>query len=73
MVSITSLSEAPRAVTVEQAAKLLSIGRSLAWSKIKDGTIRSIRLGNRVLVPMTVIDELLNPEQISDALRSKSR
>lgn len=62
MVSITSLSEAPRAVTVEQAAKLLSIGRSLAWSKIKDGTIRSIRLGNRVLVPMTVIDELLNPE-----------
>ena len=63
MVTGTSHVKAPKAVTVEQAAKLLSIGRSLAWSKIKDGTIRSIRLGNRVLIPMTVIDELLDPQQ----------
>ena len=62
MVSSASATEAPRAVTVERAARLLSIGRSLAWAKIKDGTIRSIRLGNRVLVPMSVIDELLEPK-----------
>jgi excisionase family DNA binding protein len=65
MVSITSPIEAPKAVTVERAAKLLSIGRSLAWNKIKDGTIRHIRLGNRVLVPMSVIDELLDPQSIT--------
>jgi len=65
MVSITSPIEAPKAVTVERAAKLLSIGRSLAWSKVKDGTIRHIKLGNRVLVPMSVIDELLDPQSIT--------
>ena len=62
MTSNSSVVEAPKAVTVENAAFLLSIGRSLAWAKVKDGTIRTIRIGNRVLVPMSVIDQLLNPE-----------
>jgi len=62
MISSTSPLEAPRAVTVARASELLSIGKSLAWAKIKDGTIRHVRLGNRVLVPVSVIDELLEPK-----------
>ena len=62
MTTLKPEEQAPKAITVDRAAKMLSIGRSLMWAKVYDGTIRTIKLGNRVLVPVTVIDELLDPK-----------
>ena len=58
--TINEREQSPRAVTVEQAAKMLSVGRSLMWARVYDGTIRTIRLGHRVLVPVSAIDDLLD-------------
>ena len=49
----------PRAVNVEKAAKLIGIGRSLAWDMVRRGDLRSVKAGHRTLIPLTVIDEFL--------------
>ena len=38
-------------LTVDEVAKLLRIGKNLAYDLIREGVIPSIRLGNRILVP----------------------
>jgi excisionase family DNA binding protein len=42
----------PLTVTVEQAAKLLGIGRSTAYELVHTGDIPSLRLGRRLVVPV---------------------
>lgn len=49
-------------VTVTEAAKLLGISRGLAYTLVRTGEIRSIRLGRRLLVPRQVIDQLLHDQ-----------
>jgi excisionase family DNA binding protein len=51
--------------TVDEAAKVLRIGRSMAYNAVKSGDIRSIKIGRRLLVPTAAIRELLT--QGSDA------
>jgi excisionase family DNA binding protein len=42
-----------------EAARALSVSRSKAYQMIKDGTLRSVRLGNRsVRVPVDAVREL---------------
>lgn len=38
-------------LTVEETARLLGIGRSLAWRLVSEGELPSVRLGRRVRVP----------------------
>lgn len=45
----------PLTVTVEEAAKLLGIGRSTAYELIHTGDIPSLRLGRRLVVPVSQI------------------
>jgi excisionase family DNA binding protein len=45
----------PLTVTVEQAAKLLGIGRSTAYELVQAGDIPSLRLGRRIVVPSAYI------------------
>ncbi len=56
----------PRLLRVEEAARLLGVGRSLAYDLIRTGRLRSIKIGSRRLVPRIAIDEaiasLLNEE-----------
>ena len=47
-------------VTVREAAKLLGIGRNLAYEGVQRGEIPAIRIGNRILVPQAGIERLLN-------------
>ena len=47
------------AVSVEAAAVLLSVSRSMAWRMVNSGELRSVRAGKRVLVPMSAINEFL--------------
>jgi excisionase family DNA binding protein len=56
----------PRVLRVEEAARLLGVGRSLAYDLIRSGRLRSIKIGSRRLVPVAAVDEaiaaLLNEE-----------
>ena len=50
----------PCTITVERAGQLLGISRGLAYDLVRRGEIPSIRLGRRVVVPVTAIDDILN-------------
>ena len=46
-------------LTVEETAKILGIGRQLAYDRIKTGEIPVIKIGRRLLVPRRAIEKLL--------------
>jgi excisionase family DNA binding protein len=48
------------AFSVEEAAVKLGISRSLAWRMVREGALRSIRAGHRVIVPTSAVDEFLS-------------
>ena len=48
-----------RTLTVEEAARVLGIGRSLAYELVSRGELPSVRLGRRIVVPVAALDELL--------------
>lgn len=52
-------SPAARTLSVADAAKLLGISRTLAYECVHRGELPSIRLGARIVVPTTAIDEIL--------------
>jgi excisionase family DNA binding protein len=45
--------------TVDDAAEVLGIGRSQAYQAVNAGTLRSVRIGKRVVVPVAALRELL--------------
>ena len=49
--------------TVDEAAKLLGIGRNLCYEKVKTGEIPVIRIGRRLLVPRRALEKLLEQGQ----------
>jgi excisionase family DNA binding protein len=49
----------PLTMTVEEAGRLLGIGRGLAYEAARKGDIPTIRLGRRLLVPRARLLELL--------------
>ena len=49
----------PATMTVTQAAMVLGISRSSAYECVRLGTIPSIRLGRRIVIPRRSLDELL--------------
>jgi excisionase family DNA binding protein len=50
----------PRTYTVEEAARLLGIGRTAAYDAVKRGDIPTIRIGRRLLVPRYRLDAMLD-------------
>ena len=44
-------------ISVEQAADMLGIGRTLAWDLVNKGKIKSVKIGARRLVPVSALDE----------------
>jgi excisionase family DNA binding protein len=49
--------------SVEEAAALLQIGRSTAYAAARDGTLPTVRLCHRILVPTAKLLELLGIER----------
>ena len=49
-------------VTVEEAAKILGIGRNTAYSAIKSGELPSIKLRGRIVVPRHALSKLMGAE-----------
>ncbi len=48
-----------RTYTVTEVAEILGIGRNTAYESCRTGEIPSVRIGGRVLVPCSAIDDLL--------------
>ena len=55
----TQLQNQAVAISVEAAARMLNISRSLAWNLVWEGKLRSVKLGRRRVVPLGAIQELL--------------
>jgi excisionase family DNA binding protein len=49
----------PFVLTPIEAARLLRIGRGTAYEQIRCGTIPSIRMGRRILVPRAALLKML--------------
>jgi len=46
--------------SVDETAKILGIGRNLAYEAVARGEIPVIRVGKRLLVPKAALEKLLN-------------
>jgi excisionase family DNA binding protein len=49
-------------LTVEEAARLLRIGRGTAYEAVRAGTLPTVRIGRRILVPKARLMALLGEE-----------
>ncbi len=47
-------------LSVEEAAKVLGIGRNLCYDKCKSGLIPVIKIGRRLLVPRSALEKFLS-------------
>jgi excisionase family DNA binding protein len=53
-------------MTVEEAAAVLGISRGLAYQAARDGSIPTIRIGRRLVVPRRALEKLLERAIPSD-------
>lgn len=49
------------AVSPDQAAARLGLGRSLTYAMLKDGRLRYVRAGRRILIPISELERFLAP------------
>jgi excisionase family DNA binding protein len=49
----------PILVTVEDAAEMLSIGRTAAWELVRKRKIKSVKIGRTRRIPITAIQEYI--------------
>lgn len=52
---IASLTCSPK-----EAGKIIGIGQGRAYQLCKSGALRSIKIGNKILVPYSAIDDFIN-------------
>ena len=55
-----SLSHETFAVSVDEAARRLGIGRTLTYELIRQGKVRAIKLGTRTVIPASEIVRILS-------------
>jgi excisionase family DNA binding protein len=48
-----------KALSVEMAAQMLGISRSMGFKLIKRGELRSVKAGTRTLIPVDAVDEFI--------------
>ena len=61
------------ALSVTHAAEILSLSRKNAYTLIERGHIRAVRLGKRLVVPVTEIDRLLETPRLRRRVSSAAR
>lgn len=55
--------------SVDEAGKALGIGRNVAFRLVHQGTIPAIRLGKKLRVPKTAIEEMMrNPPHLKEVV-----
>ena len=50
-------------ITVTEAAQRLGIGRNSAYAAAHDGTIPTIKIGRRLVVPVAALDRMLSGDR----------
>lgn len=50
----------PLALTVEQTAQVLQLGKALVYDMIRSGRLRSFRVGLKIRVPRSALIEFLD-------------
>ena len=50
----------PLALTVDQAAKVLQLGKSLVYALVRCGRLRSLRVGRKIRIPREALLEFLD-------------
>ena len=59
-------------LSIEEAAKVLGIGRNLCYERVKTGEIPVIKIGRRLLVPKKALEKLLEePQPLNPTLAGK--
>jgi excisionase family DNA binding protein len=51
-----------RTYSIEEAARILGIGRNSAYEAARSGQLPTIEMGKRKLVPKVVLDRMVNGE-----------
>ncbi len=54
-----SVTDLPLVLTVEEAARVLRIGRSSAYEAARTGELPTVRIGRILRVPRSAIEEML--------------
>ena len=49
-----------KTVTVEEAARMLGVGRNTAYEAVRTGELPSLRIGRRIVVPVRALERLLD-------------
>lgn len=55
-----NIDDLPLALTVEQTAHVLQLGKALVYEMIRSGKLRSLRVGRKIRVPRSALLELLD-------------
>ena len=53
----------PKAISVQEAGKLLGISKNSAYAAAHDGTIPTIKIGRRLVVPVAALDRMLSGDR----------
>ena len=56
---ITSLDDLPLTLTVDEAGKVLRVGRNTAYELVRCGQLRSIKVGRQLRIPKQALQEYL--------------
>lgn len=62
---------ARKTMTVEEAGRLLGIGRNTAYEAARLGQIPVIRIGKRLVVPAAALDRMLDGQRDHTAVPTK--
>ena len=57
------VAETKRTYTVEEIAKLLSIGRTTAYALVKEGHFKTVRIGSAIRISKQSFDEWLDRQE----------
>lgn len=61
------------AVSIEQAAEMLGVSRAFAFRLAARGELPTVRLGRRLLVPLSSLEEVLTPDTDPNSRRRRTR
>jgi excisionase family DNA binding protein len=56
---MSALADLPAVLTVEEAARVLRIGRTAAYDAARRGELPTVRVGRQLRVPRTALERML--------------
>jgi excisionase family DNA binding protein len=60
------ITEPPRLLKVEDAARLLNVGRSAVYDLIRSGHLRSVKIGKSRRIPREAVDDVIRALAVED-------